>query len=100
MSSTKTSLSNNQPNSVVFLDIDGVLITDSSCATANANLIAETHPHCVLGPYVFDPECVVAVNQLLETSQAKLVIASDWRGNENFPHVLRQIGIKAPLHKD
>ncbi len=53
---------------IVFLDIDGVLVTNRSCRLGRS--VAQ-------GP--FDPEAVSNLNALLTQTGAKVVISSAWR---------------------
>ena len=52
---------------IVFLDIDGVLVTHGSIAK---------RAHGVSG---VDPDCVSALNRILRETGAKIVISSTWR---------------------
>jgi hypothetical protein len=49
---------------IIFLDIDGVLINDKSCRVRYDNP---------------DLDCVARLNDLLERTQAKIVMSSCWR---------------------
>ena len=69
---------------VVFLDIDGVLVTSRALAGR------------VGMKSVADQKCVHALNQLLEASNASLVISSAWRfcGLEEIRLILKHWGIR------
>lgn len=56
---------------VIFLDIDGVLAPE-----ANSRL--EQHPEF---SYPFDMECVNVLNDVIRTTEAEIVLTSDWRVN-------------------
>lgn len=58
------------PQPILFLDIDGPLVTNGSGGEAQA------HPDTV----VFKPEAVNFVNELVSLSGAKIVVISDWAG--------------------
>ena len=47
---------------IIFLDIDGVLVTQNST-----------------GPWKFDPICVKRFKKILKATDAKIVISSTWR---------------------
>lgn len=53
---------------VIFLDIDGVLVTKQS-------ILANRHIH----PHDFDKDCVNVLNHILFETGAKIVISSTWR---------------------
>lgn len=55
--------------SIIFLDIDGVLV--SSALTKYRNYID--------GEYDFIPQAVEALNELVEALEAEIVITSTWR---------------------
>ena len=57
---------------VVFLDIDGVL---NHCDTRSTTLVTEAEPL----PLPIAPECMMRLNQLVEKTDAKIVISSTWR---------------------
>jgi hypothetical protein len=58
---------------VIFLDIDGVLVTDRHWVRSNTYSGME-----------FDPECVDVLQKILLHSKAKLVISSSWRESRTF----------------
>lgn len=49
---------------IIFLDVDGVLINRASCRSGFGKV---------------DADCVALLNQLLEKSEAKIVVSSCWR---------------------
>ena len=53
---------------VIFLDVDGVLIT---------------RKRCMQGYGIVEPRCVEAINSLLEQSGAAIVLSSCWRVGKN-----------------
>lgn len=53
---------------LIFLDIDGVLVTDRTLRAFTKKL---GNP--------FDPYCVTQLNKLIEKTEAKLVVSSTWR---------------------
>ena len=57
---------------VIFLDIDGVLATETT-------LKAEKHLCYNERAYPFDKKSVKALNQVLEKRNPEIVITSDWR---------------------
>lgn len=62
---------------IIFLDIDGVLVTQSHLES----LVAEgktIHDHF---GHLFDPKCVENLRKILEATGAKIVLSSAWRLN-------------------
>ncbi|MDB5363899.1 MAG: hypothetical protein JWO51_5196 [Rhodospirillales bacterium] len=89
---------------IVFLDIDGVLMP------AKAWLLPANKP-LLDGPRAgralkarFDPTAVALLNRLIERTQAKLVICSDWRKTVGAAETLEKLvaeGIpRAAFHDD
>jgi len=77
---------------IVFLDIDGVLVTWDSMK--NLGMVNRLHR--------FQPSCVAALNKLTRASGASIVVSSTWRlGNaERFAelvHYMSDQGIEAPV---
>jgi len=54
---------------VIFLDIDGVLVNDRSLRTKR---IYSLHENC-------DPSCVKALNRIIASTGAEIVVSSTWR---------------------
>jgi len=52
---------------IIFLDIDGVLVSSNHLLTNGRNREE------------FDPQCVLYLNELLQKTEAKIVISSNWR---------------------
>lgn len=74
---------------VLFLDIDGVLNSD----TFYVNRPKETKQL----PYPlseFDPACVKRLNYIFEQTKARLVVSSSWRHDSFISRVLEKAGIK------
>ena len=57
---------------IIFLDIDGVLATDSSSQADKSLWFNEF-------AYPFDKQCVEYLNSLLEKTDADIILTSDWR---------------------
>jgi hypothetical protein len=81
-------------DSVLFLDIDGVL------ATAGAFRRRARHP--IYRHILFAPECVAELNRITDSTGASIVVSSAWRigPEERFRGVvdyLKDQGIKAPV---
>lgn len=53
---------------IIFLDIDGVMVTDFS-----AGNMADDFPN------YFNPECVRNLNRVMDVTGAKIVVSSSWR---------------------
>jgi hypothetical protein len=61
-----------ESNSVIFLDIDGVMVT-------SAQLHAKDNP--VYHNHTFDKKCVRVLNEILQNTTADIVVSSDWKTN-------------------
>lgn len=73
---------------VVFLDIDGVLVTEKTWEQAIGDFAA------------FDPDCVARLNDLVKRGRAKVVISSTWRlttSLEKLTRFFREQGVEADL---
>ena len=77
-------------NSVVFLDVDGVL--------NHCNWEPPT-PHEIED--LIDPECVAKVNRICELTGSVIVLSSSWReiegGWQEVESILKTRGLKAPM---
>jgi hypothetical protein len=73
---------------IIFLDIDGVLVTDRSCRIA---LSSTTRP--------FDGAAVANLNQLVALTEAKVVISSAWRTDRSLDmnQVLMRAGARCDI---
>ena len=78
---------------VIFLDIDGVLVTRSfwkQLELEDKNWLQKArdgdHHH------LFDPSCVANLNQLIEETGAKIVVSSTWRwlGKEKLIEIFKR----------
>lgn len=75
----------NIPLKVVFLDIDGVLITRKTCK---------------MGYGIVERKCVDALNQLIEQTKAVIVLSSCWRVGRTIDEckeLLSNWGVKGEL---
>jgi hypothetical protein len=65
---------------IIFLDIDGVLATNKEFAT-NRTKFREKYLWAkeLRVPYRFNEGCVDVFNEILDTTNADIVISSDWR---------------------
>lgn len=72
---------------VIFLDIDGVLV--------NREMLMKQSERHASG----HPDCVAALNKIVEATQAKIVISSVWRamGVQKMRALLRDWGVKASV---
>lgn len=55
---------------ILFLDIDGVMVTSSCSDECNK-----------WGYSIFDPNCVVTLNYIVDKTGCEIVISSDWKNN-------------------
>lgn len=73
---------------VVFLDIDGVLVTERTWEQAIGDFAA------------FDADCVARLNDILQRSRAKVVVSSTWRlttSLEKLARFFHEQGVVADL---
>lgn len=64
----------------IFLDIDGVLTTNKEIML-NRTKFQTKYPEAkeLHIPYPFNPDCVKIFNEIIEETDAKIVLSSDWR---------------------
>lgn len=77
---------------VIFLDIDGVLVTYKEIHSRSRDIVN--------GMHIFNKACVDRLNKLVEDSGAELVLSSSWRvfGLEAFnEHASNQGILKLPI---
>lgn len=79
---------------ILFLDIDGVLNSD--------NYRRVLHTIGVPLDQIqneFDPKCVEAINRILSTTKAQVVVSSTWRNqSKDLSHELRSRGVNIDGH--
>ena len=69
----------------IFLDIDGVLATDEEFMTNRTEFRTKNPEAKELGiPYPFNSDCVKIFNEILEQTDAKIILSSDWRLHWNL----------------
>lgn len=76
---------------VIFLDIDGVLINEVCFLNRDSTKKEPQKP---------DPNCVAALNEIVKSSGANIVVSSSWRLNrtlEQLRTVLRGWGVDAEI---
>ena len=61
---------------VIFLDIDGVLVTKNHLldALANHRPSADSNGH-----HLFDPKCVNALRKIIDATDATIILSSAWK---------------------
>jgi hypothetical protein len=65
---------------VIFLDIDGVLATHKQYMMNRKKFQDKNSIAKELNiPYPFDPKCVKVFNQILDATDADIVLSSDWK---------------------
>lgn len=72
----------------LFLDIDGVLNHEDWWIYLHNNHITQKYPRDW-----FDPGCIKRVNEILNLTEAKLVLASSWRMDSDIKEVIKNVGI-------
>ena len=70
---------------IIFLDIDGVLATNLQFQM-NKQKFQEKNAWAdeLRVPYPFDPGCVKILNEIIETTDAEIVLSSDWKLHWNI----------------
>ncbi len=86
---------------IIFLDIDGVLATNIQFNMNTQKFRAKNEWAADLAvPYPFDPECVKILNEILEETDAEIVLSSDWKLHWNIlelHEIFKQNGVvKSP----
>ena len=61
-------------NSVIYLDIDGVLATDKQYSIKKTSKSYLSEFNC----YPYDAKCVKIFNDILEETDAEIILSSDW----------------------
>jgi Swiss Army Knife RNA repair-like protein len=81
-------MSDLKASKVIFLDIDGVLVTLGSIKRGRSGLHAEP-----------EPSCVEALNSILDSTGAKIVVSSTWRfgGIAQIRQILKRWGVRAKV---
>lgn len=80
---------------ILFLDIDGVLNSDDFYNNQREN---KKEWEEVTYPLTeFDPKCIERLNRIVEETNAKIVISSDWRFTEGLENILFMAGLKKPI---
>lgn len=83
---------------VIFLDIDGVLATNKEFAT-NRTKFREKYIWAkeLRVPYGWNKECVQILNEILDETDAEIVISSDWRFHwdlDELDKIFKSNGVK------
>jgi hypothetical protein len=87
---------------ILFLDLDGVLATHKQYMMnqkkfQDKNLIAKD----LRIPYPFDPKCVKVFNEILDATDADIVLSSDWKLHfslDNIDKIFKFNGVnKSPI---
>ena len=73
---------------IIFLDFDGVLDT----AFYDSYLEQHNMPSCdESGRPVFDPVCIGYLKQIVETTNAQIVVSSDWKYYDSLEDLLKDV---------
>src|ERR1019366_9771740 len=83
----------NKTERVLFLDIDGVLVTDRAYFTINKKIPKEPM-------MVFDPIGIKLINNLCDNYDLSVVISSTWRKEYDVKTILRTHGFSGKFHQD
>ena len=83
---------------VIFLDIDGVIALDKQFMTNRTKYAAKNELANKLRiPYGFDPGAVKVLNEILDETDATIVLSSDWRFHwdlEELDEIFKFNGVK------
>lgn len=71
---------------IIFLDVDGVL-----------NHRGSFGPGMPSGTKRIAPECVAALNSIVENTGASIVVSSTWRAYPNYSKILRDAGVSGSI---
>ena len=80
---------------ILFLDIDGVLNSADFVIKRKYDLVLSFLSYPLSE---FDPLAVERVNTILNKTNAKLVISSDWRFTEGLDNILKKAGLRYPIY--
>ena len=80
---------------ILFLDIDGVL---NSTMFYNERIRMEEYESLSFPCDNFDYRAISLLNYILDKTQAKLVISSDWRFDEDLESCLKYHGLKHNIY--
>ena len=83
------------PIKVLFLDIDGVLNGNGFIAKRHCDERVNKLPHPL---DYFDPDCVERLNKIIEETNAKIVISSDWKFTLGLNDIFRKVGIRTEIY--
>lgn len=91
------------PNKYIFLDIDGVLnsepyFRDRIHIQRYDALIRKHSEEIAINVSQIDPKCVERLNRLTDITNAKIVVSSSWRLDNNLQEVFKVAKIKAPIY--
>lgn len=75
---------------IIFLDIDGVLNSDSWYEKCIKHKLKPIHRN-------LDPEAIKKINEIVVSTGAKLVISSSWRFDHRTPSDLKNSGLQAEI---
>lgn len=70
--------------SILFLDIDGVIATDN-CYSLDGPILSDLD---LKMPYEWNKNCCAALNELLDITDCKIVLSSDWRKFYGFDEII------------
>lgn len=89
---------------ICFLDIDGVLNSEQYYLEKSQhkrwNEFEEKYEneHIAFGLANIDPKAVELLNKLTESTGAKIVVSSSWRGDSTLQTIFTLAGIKEPIY--
>ena len=71
---------------IIFLDFDGVMDT----ASYDMYLVKNGLPECDdKGRPIFDPKCIECLRQIIEVTNADVVVTSDWKYIDKYEGLLK-----------
>lgn len=80
---------------VIFLDIDGVLNNREFYTKRSQDERVNKLSHPL---DEFDPDCVERMNQIVEATNAKVVISSDWRFTIGIENIFKEVGLNFEIY--
>lgn len=73
---------------IIFLDVDGVL---------NSQIMYENREDIISGKGKISKKCLDILNHIIEKTNAKIVLSSTWRSDEDIKEYFYSIGLKGEI---
>lgn len=80
---------------LLFLDLDGVVNSVRFEIRRQEDKVLSELPYPLSE---FDPICVNYVNEILDKTDAKLILSSDWRFTDGIENIFNKVGFTHPIY--